>query len=292
VSIEDVAQELYGLAPEEFTSARNARVKEARDAGDRDLAAAVQGLRKPTTGAWLLNRFVRRHDDEVAQVLALGERLREAQGTLGAAELRALDQQRRQLTAAVARQVRSLGEAQGRRVSTQVTADVEETLRSAMVDEAAGRALASGLLTDTFSATGIEPVDLTRVVALPAAGAAPAPRCSPQRTDDEDASDAEHRRRLEAAKEAVAQADSALAAAGRATSTARLALTETTDQHDRLTSERDELRRRVEELEARVREAAAVRDTARRDRERAERVEAEARATAERAHEELDGLLG
>lgn len=291
MSIEEVAQELYGLAPEEFTAARTARVKEARDAGERDLAAAVQALRKPTTGAWLLNQFVRRHDDEVAQVLALGARLREAQGTLGAVELRALDQQRRQLTAAVARQVRSLGEGDGRRVSTLVTADVEETLRSAMVDEAAGRALATGLLTDTFSATGIDPVDLTRVVALPVEGAAPAPARSPDRTDDEEASDTEQRRLVAAAKEAVVQADSALDAAAEATRLAAIAVADATDRHDRLASERDDLRRRLEELEARVAEATAAHEAARRHREEAERLEAEARAAAERAHEGLDDLL-
>jgi hypothetical protein len=54
----------------------------------------------------------------------------------------------------------------GRKVSPQVAADVEETLRSAMVDPNAGAALASGRLTDNFSSNGLEPVDLSRVVAL------------------------------------------------------------------------------------------------------------------------------
>jgi DNA repair exonuclease SbcCD ATPase subunit len=173
-----------------------------------------------------------------------------------------------------------------------VTADVEETLRSAMVDEAAGRALATGLLTDTFSATGIDPVDLTRVVALPAAGLAAAPARSPRRTDDEVASDAERQRLVEAAKKTVAQTDSALAAAAKTLKVAGHAVADATDQHDRLVSERDELRRRLAELEARVGEAAEELDAARRDRGQAERVEAEARAAAERAHEGLDDLLG
>ena len=166
MSIDDVARELYGLVPEEFTAARNERAKEAKDAGDAELAAGVQSLRKPTAGAWLLNQLVRQHGDEVQQVLDLGAQLRAAQGTLGADELRALDRQRRQLTRAVAEQARDLGREAGRRVTDATTADVEETLRSAMVDDAAGAALSTGLLTDTFSSTGIEPVDLSRVVAL------------------------------------------------------------------------------------------------------------------------------
>ena len=60
MSIDDVAQELYALVPEEFTAARNARAKEAKAAGDAELAAQVQALRKPTAGAWLLNQLVRR----------------------------------------------------------------------------------------------------------------------------------------------------------------------------------------------------------------------------------------
>ena len=46
MGIDDVAHELYGLVPEEFTAARNAKVKEAKAAGDAELAAAV-----PLTGA-------------------------------------------------------------------------------------------------------------------------------------------------------------------------------------------------------------------------------------------------
>ena len=99
----------------------------------------MQSLRKPTAGAWLLNQLVRQHGDEVQQVLDLGAQLRAAQGTLGADELRALDRQRRQLTRAVAEQARDLGREAGRRVTDATTADVEETLRSAMVDAAAGR---------------------------------------------------------------------------------------------------------------------------------------------------------
>ena len=83
MSIEDVARELYGLEPEEFTAARNARAKEAKEAGDRELASRVQSLRKPTAGAWLLNQLVRRHGDEVQQVLDLGAQLEGGPGHAG-----------------------------------------------------------------------------------------------------------------------------------------------------------------------------------------------------------------
>ena len=179
MTVEEVAAELYGLAPEDFTATRNARAKEAKEAGDAELAAAVQRLRKPTTAAWLLNLLVRRHGDEVEQVLALGAQLRAAQGTLSGDDLRALDRQRRQLTHAVSEQARALGRDAGRRVSEQAATEVEETLRAAMVDETAGAALSTGLLTDTFSSTGLDAVDLTGLVALPVGGGAAAPAAAP-----------------------------------------------------------------------------------------------------------------
>lgn len=90
------------------------------------------------------------------QLFDLGAQLRAAQGTLGAAELRVLGEKRRQLTRAVAEQAAQIGR-EDRKISAQVVAAVEETLRSAMVDPQAGSALATGLLVDTFSPTGLEP---------------------------------------------------------------------------------------------------------------------------------------
>ena len=296
MSIEDVARELYGLEPEEFTAARNARAKEAKAAGDPELAGRVQSLRKPTAGAWLLNQLVRRHGDEVQQVLDLGAQLRAAQGTLGADELRALDRQRRQLTRAVAEQARALGRDAGRRVTDQTTADVEETLRSAMVDAAAGAALSTGLLTDTFSATGLEPVDLSRVVALARArrrpghggirrvgrpdrgrrGAGPgssAPGCE-RRTGRRQTRVQRCRRRANG------------------WSRPRSRWWRAQQQREQLEAEREEVRRRLHDLDAQVASAAEAEDAATREHDRAQQVEASAVEAAARLAAELEALLG
>ena len=50
--VEQAAEELYGLPPGEFTSARDKRAKELRGDGERDAANAVKALRKPTVAAW------------------------------------------------------------------------------------------------------------------------------------------------------------------------------------------------------------------------------------------------
>jgi hypothetical protein len=49
--LDEVAVELYALNPDEFTSARDERVREARGRGDAALAREISKLRKPTQRA-------------------------------------------------------------------------------------------------------------------------------------------------------------------------------------------------------------------------------------------------
>lgn len=310
MTVADVARELYGLPPEEFTSARNARAKEATAAGDPDLAAQVQSLRKPTTAAWLLNQLVRAHADEVAQVLSLGAELRAAQGTVAADELRALDRQRRRLTHAVAQQARVLGRDAGRRVSEQVAAAVEETLRSAMVDPDAGEALSSGLLTDTFSATGVEPVDLRAVVALGAPEAPPAPaaaasaasharRSAGQRKDsaaeagDERAArDAARRRAVDGARRELAEAEAVLEKAEELSGRARVEADAAGRERRQREAERAEMRRRLDELDRLVAQAVTADDAATRSLATSVAAQASAADGVEAARRHVHTLLG
>lgn len=292
MGIEDVADELYALAPEDFTASRNARATAAKRDGDRELAAAVQRLRKPTAGAWLLNQLVRQRRREVEEVLELGIRLRAAQGTLGAADLRALDAQRRQLTRAVAQQAVAIGLAAGRKVSTQVAAEVEETLRSAMVDPDAGTALATGLLTDTFSSNGLEPVDLARVVALSGPdsaviGTAPAGTG----TASDAAAQARAARALADAERAVEAAEVDLRESREASEKAKLVVLAAGRRRAELESRLAEVRRRLADLEEQVAASSAAENLARRDQVFATKAERAAVESAARARHGLQGLL-
>ncbi|QIM22000.1 hypothetical protein G7075_14080 [Phycicoccus sp. HDW14] len=286
MGIQEVASELYGLPPEEFTAARNAAAAEAKSSGDAELAAAVKVLRKPSVGAWLLNQLVRQHEDEVGQVLELGARLRAAQGTLGAAGLRALDTQRRALTRAVAGQAVAIGQSAGRSVSASVTAAVEETLRSAMVDTEAGTALSSGLLVDTFSASGLEPVDLSRVVAVggatPRAGRSRSGSATPSGPDP--AAVAAARRAVEAAEAALRSAQSQAEAARQAGVAARR-------RRDEVGADLEKARQAVEALEERLSAAVSADEDARRAQHTATRDERSAVEAAQKAQRALDRLL-
>ena len=98
---ETIAAELSRLAPMEFVTTRDIRAADARKAGNRDLAVAIKKLRRPTTGAWLVNLLVRVRSDLVGELLDLGPALSRAQGELAGQTLRRLSERRRQLVQAL-----------------------------------------------------------------------------------------------------------------------------------------------------------------------------------------------
>ena len=94
---------LYGLPLDEFVPQRDAVAKKLRADGERDAAAVVKALRKPTAGAWALNQAVRRRSAETQELLGAGERLRAAHAGLLSGgdrnELRAAMDEQRSLAA-------------------------------------------------------------------------------------------------------------------------------------------------------------------------------------------------
>lgn len=247
VDLVEIARELYPLPPQAFTAARNARAASLRSDGERDLAEEVRRLRRPSVGAWVLNLLAREDAEEVEPVVELGARLREAMGVLDASELRALDGQRRALTRAVAARAAAAAREAGQPVNAQVTSAVEESLRAAMVDEPAGRALVTGLLVETFTTTGLEPVDLTKVLAVPSLVPA---RVSAVPSSEDDASPpgaggddpaasrraavSAARRALREAEDARTEADDDVARASRGVTRARTARLELEARRDEL----------------------------------------------------------
>jgi hypothetical protein len=154
----EVIDRLYGLPLEEFTPARDAAAKELRAAGERDAAAEVKRLRKPSRLAWALNQ-VRRHDPEpMDELIAAGERLQEAQRQLVEAGERGLLRdaaaEERELVGRIAdlaeRELATSGHpatatAQGKLFSTLHAAAADPEVRDAL---AAGRLLGEHQLSD------------------------------------------------------------------------------------------------------------------------------------------------
>jgi hypothetical protein len=181
VDFEAVADELYGLAPSEFTSARDARAAEARQLGDRDTAASLKKLRKPSVGAWLANRMVRELHGEITEFLALAAELREAQSRLDGESMRRLSGEGRAAVVALVQRSAQLARDSGQSVSAGALHDVEATLDAALVDPDAAVALRSGRLTGALQysglglvdamaqSTGKDPADTLRTAVRPAA---------------------------------------------------------------------------------------------------------------------------
>ena len=289
-----IADELFGLPLGDFTPARDARAKELK--ADKTLSAAVKALRKPSLAAWVVNVMVRRDAEQVAQVLAVGEALREAQATLDGAELRALTKQRRQLTAAVTSRARGVAADEGVRVTQAVADQVEATLTAAMLDAGAADAVRSGLLVTFLAATGVDALDVAAAVAVPEAlgftasprAAAPVPRPElhvvPHPEPDE--------RAREEAAEALDQAESVVAAATVDVEKAETAVATLEARVLQVQAEIEELRGKLAELET----AAEDTDDELSDAEDARGEAAAALATAskerDRARKALEKLSG
>ncbi|MDQ6649479.1 MAG: hypothetical protein M3Z02_05110, partial [Actinomycetota bacterium] len=172
MTLDEIADELYALAPEQFTAARDGFAREVQDAGDRELGAGIRRLRRPTRGAWLVNLVARERAPELAELLAIGEALRAAQAGAvqggSAGELRTLGERRR--TA-----VRDLVAAAGRLAGTQglapteaVLAEVGGTLEAATADAAIGAAVGAGQLVAAISYAGFgELPELATLTAMP-----------------------------------------------------------------------------------------------------------------------------
>lgn len=264
------AEELYALSPDAFTARRNELAKEAKGAGDKDLAARVGKLPKPSTAAWVVNMLVRHDPDQVDQVLTLGAALREAQENMAGEELRQLGRQRRQLTAAVTTQARVLAADLGTRVGDAVADQVEETLRAAMVDEGAAAAVRTAALVRPLSASGVEGAEITGAVALPellgehavrfaslerparrAAGTvAPAEEEQPARPDLSVVPD--ENRELDEAEQHLAEAESATAGADKKLAKAERRVAKLEARTLQLQAELEELRRKAAEVEHRI----------------------------------------
>ena len=97
VELDEVADELYAVPPEDFIALRTARQDEAKDDGDKALAKQIGALPKPSAAAWAANLLVRNQRAEIEGLVELGGLLREAQETLAGDELKALNRQRAQL---------------------------------------------------------------------------------------------------------------------------------------------------------------------------------------------------
>lgn len=274
-----VADELYGLPPEEFIAARTAREKEAKAAGDKELARQIHALGKPNQVAWLANQLARRHGEEVRPLLELGAGLRDAADALTGEQLRDFTKQKRQLVGALVQQGRRLAGESGRTITDETARGLEDTLNAGLSDPEAARALVEGRLTTGLQYSGFGPVvgGLDGVSAGSAERTSTAaPPTSARRTRQTE----EERRaeRLTAAQAAVAGAEAAADEARQGRDEAQEALGQAEDAAAEGTAA-------VERLQQELEQALA-------DQVRAEREHRHQQKALERAEHAADGAEG
>jgi hypothetical protein len=154
--LDEIVRELYVLPPSDFVAARNELVRQARVAGNREVAEQLGQLRRPTRSAWLVNLLAR--DSAAMQGLStLGRELRDAQTGLVRTELRHLAERRRHLIADLLNQARVHAAEVGIRLTPTLLSEVEATLQAALVDLAGAMTIRNGRLVRPLSHAGFGP---------------------------------------------------------------------------------------------------------------------------------------
>ncbi|MEV4299735.1 hypothetical protein [Microbispora rosea] len=307
MDVDEAADRLYGMVPEEFTSARDALAKEVKAAGDAALAKRIKALRKPTVVAWAVNRTARERSEELGRLLDLGRRLRDAWRAQDADVLAEAGRERTPLIARLVRYVREEADAAGHPLAPAADLEIEQTLDAAVVDEDAAEQVRRGTLARPLSYSGFTPAPVVRPAPEPAARAA---RQKPAKTaekaerhaGDEERRERERREaerreseRREAERRRIENLENALAEAERAAQEARRGRadweaerTEAEREHERRTAKVEALTAKLAKAKDRLNAAGHRLEVARREEASAERAARSARLRADQARAALD----
>jgi len=154
------AHELYGLALERFVPERTALARTLRDEGQREEAAKIARLPKPSIAAWAVNQLVRTQHREVSELFDAGDALQKAQEDLlsgrsdGDALRQAAERERRAVDALMQR-ARGLLSSEGHELSQATLDRVADTLHAAAVDEEVRSQVKEGCLQKELRHAGL-----------------------------------------------------------------------------------------------------------------------------------------
>ena len=169
--VAEAMQELYAVEPDTFMATRSRLVAAAKADSDKAAATEIGKLRKPSVAAWAVNATAREEAGVVADLVELGERMREAQSRLDAAALTGMRKERDAAVEAFVTAAARVAAAAARSLSPAVLQEVRATAIAALADERASAAVTSGQLTRSLSYSGFGEVDLAEALARTAGGA-------------------------------------------------------------------------------------------------------------------------
>ena len=213
------ADHLFTLPLDEFTAARNQLAKELAATGDKDAAAAIKQMKKPSRPAWAINQVARAHPQDVDALLEAGDALRDAQEAALRGDASKLRDAGRSVNEAIEHLVERAEAA-----TPSVRDAIVSTLRVAAADPAGRELLKAGTFVTELEAGGfgLEGVELPADFEVKRQVRGPDPHLVAEaerlearaRRLDEAAADAETRAREArlAAEQAAADAEAARAA--------------------------------------------------------------------------------
>jgi hypothetical protein len=145
------ADDLYGLPLEQFVPERAALAKALRADGDKDEAARVAKLAKPSVAAWAVNQLVRTQGKAITELFDAGDALIDAQSALvsgsgDAAALRDAAQREREMVDELVGTARGLLGSSGNELSQTMLDRISDTLNAAALDEDARDQVRQGTL--------------------------------------------------------------------------------------------------------------------------------------------------
>jgi hypothetical protein len=145
---------LFSVPLEDFVAERKQVAKELREAGDREAAAEVAKLPKPTPPAWALNQLARSEPDAVGAWLDAAEELRAVSASPGRG-LREAIEAHRDATRTLLGVVRDRARPGGKPLSEPMLERVRELLQAATVDAGVAEALRRGVVVESGEAPSL-----------------------------------------------------------------------------------------------------------------------------------------
>lgn len=132
--VERRLDEIYRERPGEFVTRRDALARELRSEGDRESAAAVKKLRRPSAAAWVINRISAEEPERTQDFVSASEKLADTQrrvleGEAAGEELRTAAAGEREQIEAMVADARRLTAGQGGNIAS-IVERVAETLRA------------------------------------------------------------------------------------------------------------------------------------------------------------------
>ncbi len=278
MDLQSVVDVLYDGPVGAFVKARDEQVAAAKKSGNLALADEIKALRRPATGAWLVNLLVRRHGDEVDALLALGDNLRDAT-ELAAEDLRTVLADRREREARLLDLARELATEYDAAATQAVLAEVRACLEAGLSDPDAAEVIRSGQLVKPLGYGGFTEAMATASSTTKKRAARPRPP-QPETADKATPPRSVAPAKLRAARERVAKAE-------RQAAHARAKAVAAEERRQQAVANADETRDDVADLQRFLANRQTDLKMAERNAAAAERAHADAQRKAEAADASL-----